>query len=251
MSVANHDWLAIDVGNTRTKWGLGDVDRWVAHGSLPTAELAGLEAALPALPATTRAVACCVAGHGAEASVAITCRGRGIPLHIVTPEASLLGVRNGYDRPTQLGADRWAALVAAHSDQACNQLVVAAGTALTVDALRADGRFLGGIIVPGLALMRQALREGTAGLRPTGGRVTELPCNTDDAIATGTVFAACGAVDRIGGAMRGSGAPPARIVLTGGAAASLAPCLMPSPSIREHLVLDGLARIARTLQWPG
>lgn len=251
MSATNPEWLAIDVGNTRTKWSLGDVGRWRAHGALPTAELQGLAKAMPALAAGTRAVSCCVAGSDAEGLVAAACGERGVPLHTVAAVASLLGVRNGYARPGQLGADRWAALVAAHTDQACHQLVVAAGTALTVDALCADGRFLGGIIVPGVDLMRHALREGTAGLRATGGHCTALPGNTDDAIATGTVLAACGAVDRMAEAMRDAGAPPSRIVLTGGAAGDLAPKLVPIPSLREHLVLDGLARIARTLPWPG
>lgn len=242
-------WLAIDVGNTRAKWGVGDAGAWVAHGAIATEALADLARALPPLDAGTRVVACCVAGEAAEAALAHACAQRALTVRWVRPAAVLLGVRNGYRQPAQLGADRWAALVAAHADQAMNQLVVAAGTALTIDALGADGRFRGGVIVPGTALMRSALTQGTARLRPLAGQVAALPDNTDDAIATGTVIAACGAIDRMQEAMRLAGAPPGRILLTGGGADELAPWLAPPPTLRTHLVLDGLARIAPTLPW--
>ena len=250
MTLAAGPWLAVDIGNTRAKWALGDVGAWTAHGAVPSDALGGIADSLPPLPPGTRVVACCVAGVKAEAALAAACVARRLALQWVKPVTSLLGVTNGYRQPTQLGADRWAALVAAHTDQPVHQLVVAAGTALTIDALGADGRFRGGVIVPGTTLMRRALEHGTAGLRPAGGQVATLPDNTDDAIATGAVIAACGAIDRMREAMRLAGTPPARTLLTGGAAAELAPWLSPTLSLREHLVLDGLARIAPTLPWP-
>ena len=250
MTSTARPWLAVDIGNTRAKWALGDVRAWVAHGAVPTDALAHIAESLPVLAPGTRVVACCVAGSTAEAALASACAARKLALQWVKPVASLLGVTNGYRQPTQLGADRWAALVAAHTDQPAHQLVVAAGTALTIDALGADGRFLGGVIVPGTTLMRRALAHGTAGLRPTGGQVALLPDNTNDAIATGAVIAACGAVDRMRETMREVGTPAARLLLTGGGAAELAPWLTPAPTLREHLVLDGLARIAATLPWP-
>ena len=100
----------------------------------------------------------------------------------VTPEwltasAAACGVTNRYARPAQLGADRWASLVAAWRRSTATDLfppacvVVNAGTAVTIDALDADGVFRGGLILPGMRLMLQALAENTAGLKIRAGRV--------------------------------------------------------------------------------
>jgi len=82
-------------------------------------------------------------------------------MHLIVSERERLGVTNGYRDAGQLGTDRWAALLAAHASLPANQMVANAGTALTVDALRADGLFMGGLIVPGTALMRACLGGGT------------------------------------------------------------------------------------------
>ena len=92
----------------------------------------------------------------------------GLENFLATPEAA--GVRNGYARPAQLGADRWAALVGAWNQERRPCLVVNAGTALTIDVLLEDperpghGYFAGGCILPGFDLMRGALNRHTAQL---------------------------------------------------------------------------------------
>ena len=93
--------------------------------------------------------------------------------------------------------------------------MVNAGTALTVDALRADGLFVGGLIVPGLALMRRSLDGGTAQLRLTEGVFDPFPKSTPDAITTGSVQAAVGAIERMRrgdgrGRLRARAHPPLR-----------------------------------------
>lgn len=66
-----------------------------------------------------------------------------------TPEAEALGVVNGYTQPGQLGVDRWLALLGAAGlvDDDC--MIIDAGSAITLDLLRADGEHLGGAILPG------------------------------------------------------------------------------------------------------
>lgn len=237
--------LAIDAGNTRIKWGIHDAHAWSAAGVLPTAESAGLyEALRPALPVEA-AIASNVAGPQVRSHLEDACDRADIPLTIIRAERQQLGVINGYRDPQQLGPDRWAALIAAHHTETGHKLVVNAGTALTVDALTVDGRFLGGIIVPGPALMRRSLDRGTAGLRDTGGEVRDLAESTPDAITSGAVHAAVGAVERIAKAMAARGCPPARIILSGGAAAEIAASLHIAPTYRENLVLDGLMLMAR------
>ncbi len=237
--------LALDAGNTRVKWGIADRNGWIATGAVPTARASELADALKAVPRAGRAIASNVAGPALWLELERVCLGTGVALRVIRSEAVQLGVVNGYREPAQLGSDRWAALIAANRAQQGHKLVVNAGTALTVDALTADGRFLGGIIVPGPALMRSSLDRGTARLRLTDGAFHALPITTADAITTGAIQAAVGAVLRMREAMVAAGAPPARVVLSGGAAPEIAPHLPIKVAIHENLVLDGLLIIGR------
>ena len=66
-----------------------------------------------------------------------------------TSQKQALGVTNGYLDPTRLGDDRWMALLAAAGMVDGDCLVIDAGSAITLDLLRADGHHLGGAILPG------------------------------------------------------------------------------------------------------
>lgn len=237
--------LALDAGNTRIKWGVERDGGWVATGAVPTARPDDLREALAAAPRASQAIASNVAGAALQKQLESTCLALGLQLRVIGSEAAQLGVANGYREPAQLGSDRWAALIAAHKAHAGHKLVVNAGTALTVDALTADGRFLGGIIVPGPALMRASLDRGTAGLRLTEGDFHAFPASTPDAITSGAIQAAVGAICRMREAMAGAGAAPARVVLSGGAAGEIASHLPIEVAIHENLVLDGLVLIGR------
>jgi len=237
--------LAIDAGNTRIKWGVHDGRGWTATGAIATSGAARIGAAWTALPRIAGAIASNVAGPDGARDLAAACGARGVTLQVIASQAAQAGVVNGYRDPAQLGADRWAALVAAHAAGSGHKLVVNAGTALTVDALTGEGRFLGGLIVPGPALMRRALDRGTAGLRLTEGSYADFPATTPDAITSGALQACVGAIGRMAEAMAARGSPPARVFLSGGAAAEIAGLLPMPHAIHENLVLDGLLLIAR------
>lgn len=237
--------LAIDAGNTRIKWGVHDGNAWVATGAVETRASARLAQAWAAAPPAKKAIASNVAGDGVRADLEKACAGSGMALQVIASQARQLGVENGYRDPGQLGSDRWAALIAAHRLEPGNKLVVNVGTALTIDALAGDGRFLGGLIVPGPALMRRSLDRGTAGLRLTEGCFDEFPRSTPDAITSGAIQAGAGAIAQLRDAMTRLGLAPGRAILSGGAAGELAPHLPIECSIHENLVLDGLALIAR------
>jgi type III pantothenate kinase len=81
------------------------------------------------------------------------------------------------------------------------------GTAVTVDALDAEGHFLGGLILPGFGLMLRALEQGTAGLRVPTGEVVDFPTNTSDALMSGGAYAIAGAIER---STAGCSSAPAR-----------------------------------------
>lgn len=233
--------LCLDAGNSRLKCGLFDGKRWRMQGALDYDAFDDLVAELSAAP--TRILACNVAGEVVRQRIEALAARLGCPLDWLTSSASACGVSNAYDNPAQLGADRWAALIGAHSLHPGPAVVVMAGTATTVDALDGDGRFHGGLILPGLALMRTALARNTAGLPHAAGRYQSIPTNTDDAIVSGAIHATLGAIDR----MQATLGKDALCLLSGGAAGELAPHLeLPLRQV-DNLVLEGLARCSRTI----
>jgi type III pantothenate kinase len=235
--------LAIDAGNTRIKWGVLADGRWSPVGALPTREAARIEAAWHGISAQV-GIASNVAGPEVERVLRDACSARNLALTVIAAQSSQLGVTNGYRDFRQLGADRWAGLIAAHHGHHGHKLVVNAGTALTVDAITAEGRFEGGLIVPGPALMRRSLDRGTAGLRLTEGAYDAFPKSTPDAITSGALQACAGAIERMRSAMAASGRPVALVVLSGGAAAEIAPHLPGTVAVEENLVLEGLRLIS-------
>ncbi len=238
--------LCLDAGNTRLKWGLRAQSGWLAQGALAYEAIAALRTELPAAP--RRIIACNVAGPAVAKQIESLAAALGVPLDWFRSSPAASGVTNGYVTPTQLGADRWAALIGARHHHTGPALVVLAGTATTIDVLSAESQFRGGLILPGLDLMRAALARNTAGLPEAQGRYCELPTNTDDAIVSGALQATLGAIER----MRCRPMSPERgipfghaddfsVILSGGAADALAPHLSLPVRRIEHLVLEGLA----------
>lgn len=228
--------LCIDSGNTRIKWGLREDEVWREQGTCGAGELDRLALA------PERIVACNVGGAAPRQAIETVASRLHLPVEWVTGRPEQCGVTNGYECPEQLGADRWAALIGARGLHAGDCLVVMCGTATTVDLLRADGRFEGGLILPGLDMMRAALASGTADLPAEVGHYADRPRNTLDAIASGALQATAGAIERMFRQL-----DPARdplCLLSGGAAAGVSPRLTIPHQVVGNLVLEGLARIA-------
>jgi len=234
--------LAIDAGNTRIKWGLHDGTRWRTRAWVATAQAGRLKAAFARL-APAAIVISNVAGPALRDKLQRTLPHAPAPQWIKSGRA-LAGVKSSYAVPAQLGCDRWAALIGANRLFGCAAVVVNAGTALTIDALTADGVFAGGMIAPGVELMRRALAENTAGLRLRPGRFSFFPDTTGDAIMSGAINASCGAIERMARFLEDAGQPPPLCVISGGAAALLAPHLNLEVKLVDNLVLEGLLTMA-------
>jgi type III pantothenate kinase len=237
--------IAIDAGNTRLKWGVHDGARWVERGALPTGEAARLRDCAAGWPAGAPVVACCVAGKLVEDEIANVLAGRFPPVRWLRSSAEACGVRNHYEAPERLGADRWAAMLGARGKGLGASLVVCAGTATTVDWLAADGEFRGGLILPGVDLMRTSLARNTAQLPLADGHFSIAPRNTADAIFTGCLQAQVGAVERMYAALRAESDP--LCLLTGGAAPCIAPHLSIPFQLVDNLILDGLLSFGASL----
>lgn len=233
--------LAVDAGNSRTKWGVFGADgKELAQGAMANAGLSALEDALRALPPCRCAVVSNVAGASVAARLSTVFDALRLPVRWVRSTAEACGVRNRYMAPAALGTDRWAALVAAWQTYRLPCVVVSAGTALTVDALSGDGDFLGGFIVPGLRMMREALADGTAAVDVAAGEWSAFPTNTAAAVHSGALVAMAGVVERMYAQLQAREANAPHCLLGGGDAETLAAVMARPVFIAHDLVLRGL-----------
>jgi type III pantothenate kinase len=156
-----------------------------------------------------------------------------------------------------LGADRWVAIIGARARMLAQRagqaprplVVVMVGTAVTVEAVDATGRFLGGFILPGHGIMLRALESGTAGLRVPTGDVVPFPTNTSDALTSGGTYAIAGAVERMVQHVRQHCQAEPVCYMTGGAGWKMAPSMAVPFELVETLIFDGLLEIA-SRRWP-
>lgn len=164
----------------------------------------------------------------------------GITAHTVATQREALGLVTTYTRVAQLGVDRWLALLALHVGGAAPCLAVGVGSALTCDALTADGEHLGGLIAPTPEAMHQALHARAPALPVGRGVVEDFARTTEDGIESGCILAGVSLIERTQSALARHLGTPIRLVLSGGAASPLRPWL-PAHEFRPDLVLEGLA----------
>jgi len=260
--------LLVDVGNSQVKWAFATAAGFVALGEARHTAGEAPAALLDAgqSPDEIRVANVAGAEAGARLSAQLTER-FGVASTLALSAASGAGVRSGYSDPAQLGVDRWLAICAAFARYRAPVCVVDAGTATTVDVVDAEGQHRGGLILPGIALMRSALLGRTGDLARLAGETSlatapanhgiVLGRNTATAIrqaalqATACLVQTCLSRPPDGAA---SEAMSLLLVLTGGAAAPLAAAVLrmavpadrgAAPELRmEHrpqLVLEGLA----------
>jgi type III pantothenate kinase len=236
--------LLFDLGNTRLKIarrdaaGVGAVAAlaWDAPDFL--AQWHAFDSARP----ERIAIANVTRSHRLDALLALLdVRFGAVPRALATSMAQCGRLQVAYAEPQKLGVDRFLALLAAsQSHQA--QLVVGAGTALTIDALAADGRHHGGLIVPGVRLMREAMTAAAPKVHwDASAHCEEFAADTASALESGIWCALTAAVERSAQrlALRVGSAPA--IVLHGGDAAMLQAQLGVPARRDAQLVMRGLA----------
>lgn len=246
--------MAIDVGNTRLKWALYEAPRpgasLLAQGAEFLDHIDRLsDTAWARLPTPSRMLGCVVAGDAVKRRVEEQMELWDVAPQWVVSSAQEAGLINGYDHPTRLGCDRWVAMIGARHHMLAQGparplVVVMVGTAVTVEAIDAQGRFLGGLILPGHGIMLRALESGTAGLHVPTGEVRLFPTNTSDALTSGGTYAIAGAVERmVQHVMAHCGAEPG-CIMTGGAGWKMAPSMTRPFELVDNLIFDGLLTIA-------
>ncbi len=247
-------FLALDVGNTRLKWAQYEVPapgaKLLAHGAVFLENIDKLaEEEWSTMSPPSRILGCIVAADAIKRRVAEQMELWDVAPHWVVSSPQEAGLTNGYDHPARLGADRWVAMIGARHrllargvSKPC--VVVMVGTAVTVEAVDASGKFLGGFILPGHGIMLRALESGTAGLHVPTGEVRDFPTNTSDALTSGGTFAIAGAIHRmVENVARHCGETP-ECIMTGGAGWKMAPSMSVKFELVESLIFDGLLAIA-------
>jgi pantothenate kinase, type III len=241
--------LLLDAGNTRLKWAVIECDgratNWLDHGASTYEQLDELAAHWRFANAATMCHGVTVANRANNLRLQKLLADLCVQPHWLHASATACGVRNQYRPPASLGADRWAALIGARRRSAAPSLVVSVGTALTVDALHADGSFAGGVIVPGLRAMRDALAQTTAQVGEQFGSVQPFPDNTADAVATGLYMAIGGTIIEMFQRLAASESVTPSCLLHGGDADALIGSLPFSAVAAPNLVLEGVCALAR------
>lgn len=248
--------LLVDAGNTRIKWAelgngvLKPGPALLRHGGAE--DIDALSASWGGLSTPARVLVASVAGtEFASLFTAWSRRTWEIEPEFILSRPEGFGVTNAYLEPQRLGVDRWLALVAARRAFAGPVCVIDCGTALTVDAMAKDGAHLGGLIMPGLGLMRRALLENTADIRVTFEdaaplRMAVLAQDTRGGVMGGTLYAAVATIDRIMRDLEAGTDDRPTCLLTGGDSGAILPLLSTDFDFRHEpdLVLQGLAIVA-------
>ncbi len=245
--------LTLDAGNTNVDLGLFAVGDLVARGKIATASLASpgdpAEPVLSWLATHARpgevevAVGSVVGGLGPRLVAALGAQGCQAAAEI--HGAWDFGLRITYEDPRRVGVDRIAAAAAAFAANPAGYAVVVAdaGTAITVDAVDADGTFRGGIIAPGLRLGLEALRGGTSLLPRVelNPEATLFGTSTRACLEAGALHGGAALLDGLCERMTAALASPVQAWLTGGDADLLHAVTRRFGRCDPALVLRGLA----------
>ncbi|WP_308112127.1 bifunctional biotin--[acetyl-CoA-carboxylase] ligase/type III pantothenate kinase [Neisseria subflava] len=239
-------FLLLDGGNSQLKWAWVENGTFSEVGRAPYRDLTQLgEEWLQFADDDVKIVGCAVCGSVKKAMVEEQLTR---PVEWLSSMPQALGIRNHYRRPEEHGSDRWFNALGSRrfTQNAC--VVVSCGTAVTTDALTEDNHYLGGTIMPGFHLMKEAMALKTANLNRPIGKVYPFPTTTPNAIASGMMDAVCGALMMMHGRLKdktGEG-KPVDIIITGGGAARVVQALPESfvhdnqVKIVDNLVIHGI-----------
>ncbi|MEE9344114.1 MAG: type III pantothenate kinase [Methylococcales bacterium] len=244
--------LLVDVGNTRIKWASQLDQRLIFADAVVHRDHQDLSALIDRswlnLEPPSRIMVSNVAGQRIEQALIDWIRGAwGAVPEFVGVESGFLSFKSEYCIET-LGIDRWMALLALRDQFELPAIVVSCGTAVTADVLTDKGLHIGGVIMPGLTMMREVLHQRTNGLSVASTEpIALIGRDTGQAMASGTRLAICGMIDRVILEAEHQGHLNPKLVLTGGDAQVVANALGRPVLIEPHLVLMGLMLVAEGL----
>lgn len=245
--------LLVDIGNSQIKWTTIQ-SKVLAESQRFARPKAGIKAALnkawKSLEGITAIFVSNVAGEKVATQLTewIDKQWQLTPV-FVQSEKKRFGVTNAYDQPETLGTDRWLAIVAGRQHAKETTCIIDCGTAIAIDIVTEKGLHQGGLILPGLSLMKRMLTDNTDALTDVAqeSEFKLLATNTHSAVQAGTLYMVTATLENIIIDLQQNFKNEIRFLITGGDAEELIP-LLPQPLIHEpDLVLKGLAQYARQM----
>lgn len=234
--------ILIDIGNTRLKWAMFDnkqldVGQVMINHEINHQKLIDVWKGIITPPQ----LICASVARNQLVKLVLSVATELWPEIKIVPvkvKSKAFGVSIAYQQPGKLGIDRWLALIAAWNIYALPACIVDCGTAITIDLIDSDGHHQGGMICPGLGLMKSSLAHGTEALPFNEKDYPLEPASfTEAAIYSGTLLAAIGLIEQVFAKQTGN----LLLVLTGGDSDLIAKNLKIKHIIDTHLVLRGLA----------
>lgn len=245
--------LLADVGNTKIKWALlhnGALDFVGARFYLEQDFLTLLSELWDGLATPEYILISNVAGSIIQTQLSQWVTQKwGMMADFAETSKQAFGVINGYAQPEKFGVDRWLSLIAARKTfLGQNIAIISCGTAITLDVLDSQGKHHGGLIAPGISLMRNSLNELISSSLWSHDYEKKsdqwLATNTEDAIVNGSLTMALGFINQAIAKLRGE-FKQLEVLITGGDAGSLLSFLNTNVHHRPYLVLEGLAVLAQ------
>jgi type III pantothenate kinase len=248
--------VAVDVGNTRIKWGRilnGAVQDVAALDPVDAAAWQRQARAWEIPPRATWTAVSVNPDHCSRLMTWLESQGH-VPWLIESYQQLPLALDPLITNPERIGLDRLVTAVAANhrAGPRTSRVLVSAGTAVVVDLVDGAGMFRGGAILPGLGLMARSLNEHTAKL-PLVDVVRTNPSmpglSTESAIGAGVWSAVAWGINRLIDEVRAAGTSASEpiVYLTGGDAPTLAPFLKPGSILWPEMTLEGLRLVTEAL----
>jgi type III pantothenate kinase len=249
--------LCIDIGNTSVHYGLVDGRTVTDTGHFPTDRLRGgpstaFHEQLSPLLRQAGGIAFCSVVPEVNAHLRHSLGAADIGLFHLTHE-TCRGLGLIYPNPAEIGQDRLANAIAAQEYFGVPAIVIDMGTAVTFDILSSAG-YEGGIIAPGLAVMRSYLHEQTALLPELSeaelvGTKGGIGKSTVEAMRLGVAVGFSGMIEallkRVQTELRAKGDLQPIVLSTGGTSAHLTRDWLDKCEFVEDLTLMGLAVAAK------
>lgn len=245
--------LAIDIGNSTTKFGVFDNEELIERLTIPTIRgksadeiKTSIQAELS--PKIQNVIISSVVPELTEAFENLAEKHFNVTPLFVSHDFDF-GFRIDYNPPTNIGIDRLIAAFAAVEKYGKPSIVCDFGTATTIDAVNSQDVYLGGIITAGLHLLADALHQKTSKLPKIEVKKPQkvIGDSTVTAIQSGVYFGYIGLVEGLLQKMFGELGEKPRIVATGGLVRLIGEGTQIFDVVDDNLILEGLRLIHKKL----
>lgn len=246
--------LLVDIGNTCIKYCLQvDNELMVSHSILHQQQYQkAVQAAWSTIEQPESVWVANVAGKRAQNEIATYCQSQWqLDANFVQVQKKFEGIENHYQDIHQMGVDRWLAVLGTRTIfSKGGVIIIDAGTAVNIELLNNKNQYLGGVILPGMNLMHQALM-GNTNITKTelstfiSNEVVVIGQSTKQCVDSGIRYGLVGAIERVVQVMQAELETDAQLLITGGGIDWLQDKLEFTARREQDLVLLGLARVSR------